>query len=160
MRKIIWQPVVLSGAFFGVWLAGTATASADSQGSGLPVVDQLQEAVNSNSTAQEAAAEATTEQSNVNAPISVLTFGSGNGDVVQSNAAATEAAAGNANETGQWATQAQAAEGDSGGHDAKMGHDGKKGDGDAVEVDQAQAAANENATEQAAEAQRRPTSRT
>jgi hypothetical protein len=65
-------------------------------------------ATNSNATDQSAYANATTKQSNFNVPISVLSFASNNGDVKQSNDAATQANAENANATNQGAAGQQA----------------------------------------------------
>jgi len=71
------------------------------------VLDQAQQATNTNSTSQSADSSATTRQVNVNAPVSVLSKGSNNGDVEQSNKATTVAASSNENETDQANRQEQ-----------------------------------------------------
>jgi hypothetical protein len=71
-------------------------------------------AVNSNATDQSAYANAVTKQSNFNVPVSVLSFGSNNGGVWQSNDAGTQANAENANATNQGAAGQQAGPWDGG----------------------------------------------
>ncbi len=61
----------------------------------------------SNGTDQDATSYAQTKQVNVNAPISVLSFGSNNGDVHQGNNANTDSSSSNWNGTGQSASQSQ-----------------------------------------------------
>ncbi len=61
----------------------------------------------SNGTDQDATSYAKTKQVNVNAPISVLSFGSNNGDVHQGNDAKTDSSSSNWNGTGQSASQSQ-----------------------------------------------------
>ncbi|MFL5819044.1 MAG: hypothetical protein ACJ76L_15800, partial [Conexibacter sp.] len=64
-------------------------------------LSQSQQASNDNSTDQKADSTATTKQANVNAPISVLSYGSNNGDARQSNDAKTIAKSENENTTKQ-----------------------------------------------------------
>jgi hypothetical protein len=106
-----------------------------------PVIDQSQKASNDNETKQESDADVRSSQVNVNMPISVLSFGSNNGDVEQSNKAHNEAEATNGNVTGQGVHQSQKAEADGagGGHDEPA-------------IDQSQKARNGNETEQKADA--------
>ena len=61
----------------------------------------------SNGTDQDATSYAKTKQVNVNTPISVLSFGSNNGDVHQGNDANTGSSSSNWNGTGQSASQSQ-----------------------------------------------------
>jgi hypothetical protein len=70
-------------------------------------LDQVQQAANTNSTSQSADSSATTKQANVNAPISVLSKGSNNGDVHQSNDATTISKSENNNQTKQSNDQQQ-----------------------------------------------------
>src|SRR6202035_1488199 len=79
--------------------------------------DVSQRGVNDNSTSQNAESEATTKQVNVNAPISVLSVDSNNGDVQQGNAADTSAKSSNDNGTGQWLDQSQGVKGGQGNGD-------------------------------------------
>ena len=64
-------------------------------------VSQTQCATNENETNQTASSEATSEQKNVNVPISVLSADSNNGNVDQSNRGHTTSSAQNNNGTGQ-----------------------------------------------------------
>ena len=85
-------------------------ASAHAQAAGLgTVIGQSQHASYANSTSQFAGALASTNQVNVNAPIAVLSPGSNNGDVSQSNNATTTARASNENRTNQSIGQSQQA---------------------------------------------------
>jgi hypothetical protein len=61
----------------------------------------------SNGTDQDATSYAQTKQVNVNAPISVFSVGSSNGDVHQGNDANTDSSSSNRNGTGQSASQSQ-----------------------------------------------------
>ena len=72
-------------------------------------IDQTQTGSNTNDTDQSSDAYAETSQVNVNAPISILSWNSNNGDVTQSNDATTTAVAANDNETAQWIDQGQSA---------------------------------------------------
>jgi hypothetical protein len=76
--------------------------------------DVSQRGANENRTSQKARSEATTKQVNVNAPISVLSVDSNNGDVQQGNGASTSARSSNDNGTGQWLDQSQGVKGDGG----------------------------------------------
>ena len=92
-----------------------------------PLISQEQSATNTNSTGQDAAAEATTKQANLNLPVSVLSWGSNGGDVDQSNSAGTKAYAANDNSTDQSVDQGQQAEAGSRGtshapKSAELGH--------------------------------------
>ena len=82
-------------------------------------IDQDQSASNDNSTDQGADATAGTRQLNVNAPVSVLSWGANGGDVDQSNDATTTADAKNTNGTDQSVDQDQqaASKGSTGGID-------------------------------------------
>src|SRR5579863_7647525 len=84
---------------------GTALAG---QGGGGPLgglVKQVQSATNQNSTEQSAASEASSQQTNVNAPVAILSPGSNDGNVDQSNTGTTSSHAGNGNSTEQGNTQ-------------------------------------------------------
>jgi len=82
--------------------------------------DVSQDGKNSNQTSQDAKSEAKTEQTNVNAPISILSYGSNNGDVHQGNAAYTSSNAKNENGTDQYAQQDQGVKGDRGNGDVSQ----------------------------------------
>jgi hypothetical protein len=82
--------------------------------------DVSQDGKNSNSTSQNASSEAKTDQVNVNAPISLFSVGSNNGDVKQSNDADTSASSKNQNWTDQNLDQNQKVAGNGG---SKPGHD-------------------------------------
>ena len=73
--------------------------------SGGPAATAAQDAGNSNDTVQEATSEITNDQVNINAPISVLSVDSNNGDVAQSNNADNSATSSTNNGTGQGITQ-------------------------------------------------------
>ena len=60
---------------------------AASKGSGSGGVDQSQDAKNGNETSQDAGADASTKQANVNVPIRILSWGANGGDVNQTNTA-------------------------------------------------------------------------
>jgi hypothetical protein len=119
-------------------------------------IDQDQSATNDNSTYQDASADASTKQYNVNAPITVLSPGSNKGDVSQSNDATTVAWAGNSNSTGQMIYQKQNAT--SKGSSCCGGYHPRKctcppvDHGKAAGIDQSQKASNSNRTDQNADA--------
>jgi hypothetical protein len=69
--------------------------------------DVSQDSQNSNSTSQNATSEAKTKQVNVNAPISLFSVASNNGDVHQGNSADTHASSSNQNGTQQTLGQTQ-----------------------------------------------------
>jgi hypothetical protein len=73
------------------------------------VIDQTQTATNTNTTDQTADSTATTDQNNVNVAICVACVNSNNGDVSQSNDAATDSESTNNNGTGQSIDQGQVA---------------------------------------------------
>jgi hypothetical protein len=103
--------------------------------------DQAESGSNRNDTHQRASADASTKQKNVNAPVSILSFGSNNGYVDQSNQAYTNANAENYNST------FQKADGQS--HDkqpAQYGRDGIDGSKDGGK--QFQSPSNDNHTDQ------------
>ena len=79
------------------------TALADTGDGGLigGLVKQAQTVVNQNETTQTADSSATSEQTNINAPVSILSSGSNDGDVQQSNNANTSASSQNSNSTNQ-----------------------------------------------------------
>ncbi len=108
------------------------------------LVKQTQTATNQNTTEQSASSEASSQQTNINAPISILSSGSNDGAVNQSNEGKTTSAAGNANNTEQENGQEQnGSAGGSGGSD--HGQDGGGGT-----VEQSQKAENSNKTNQQA----------
>jgi hypothetical protein len=81
-----------------------ATSVAPAHAGILPIPGPEQDhnnAINNNSTDQSAHADATTKQANFNVPISVLSYGSNNGNVDQSNKAYTDSNAENYNSTKQ-----------------------------------------------------------
>jgi hypothetical protein len=142
MRKALFLLAFVVG---GVAFALTVGSKAASASVLPPLLGQEQTATNSNSTTQDAAAEATTKQANVNLPISVLSWGSNGGDVDQSNSADTEASAANENDTKQAVDQDQQAGAGSRGtsHAPQPAGTG---------IDQRQSGTNDNSTEQGAEA--------
>jgi hypothetical protein len=73
-------------------------------------ISQSQTGSNSNRTEQDATSNASTTQRNVNVPFSLLSIGSGGGDVTQVNEATTTAYSGNDNITWQSIDQGQSAE--------------------------------------------------
>jgi hypothetical protein len=121
----------------------TTDGSGDGCGCGADggAITQSQDGSNSNSTDQTADSTASTEQWNVNVPISVLSHGSNNGDVQQSNEADTTAWSSNQNATGQSIDQSQSASAGGSGCDAC----GSGGD-----ISQNQSGSNENSTHQEA----------
>jgi len=94
---------LLAGA---ILFALGASAHAQAAGAG-SVIGQTQQASNANSTSQFAGVLASTHQANVYAPVAVLSSGSNNGDVSQSNNATTTARASNENRTNQSIGQSQ-----------------------------------------------------
>jgi hypothetical protein len=128
-------------------LAATPSTALAGGGSLGGLVEQTQTATNSNETNQTANSTATSEQTNVNAPISILSEGSNNGDVNQSNKGETSSSAQNNNGTEQsnWQNQEGSASGkDSHGHDCGCSKGGSK-------VEQSQTGENSNTTNQTAE---------
>jgi len=114
----IWQSQKDSGSGQGYSSDGYNRDGEHNQG-------QDQFAKNDNSTEQKSSADATTKQVNVNAPVSILSFGANNGDVNQSNQADTQANARNDNWTGQSIDQNQSAKSE---HHKPSCNDGKKGE--------------------------------
>jgi hypothetical protein len=102
-------------------------------------ITQSQDATNGNETNQHGDADASTKQVNVNAPISILSWGANGGSVGQGNQADTKAFAKNVNTTDQGIDQDQRAHADGSGHGAGA-------------IDQDQSAANDNRTDQSADA--------
>ena len=102
-------------------------------------VDQSQDATNGNETNQHGDADASTKQVNVNAPISILSWGANGGAVSQGNQADTKAFAKNVNTTDQGVDQYQRAQAGGAGHGSGA-------------IDQDQSAANDNRTDQSADA--------
>ena len=96
-----------------IWQKQDAVVRGDGCGnchSGGGSISQDQSGENTNDTTQDAVANATTEQQNLNVPIAILSPSCGchgGGDVNQSNDAATTAWAGNSNATSQSVTQDQ-----------------------------------------------------
>ncbi|MGA8364951.1 MAG: hypothetical protein WB709_10570 [Solirubrobacteraceae bacterium] len=93
---------------------GTALAG---EGGGGPLgglLKQVQSATNQNTTEQSASSEASSQQTNINAPVAIDSPGSNNGDVNQSNDANTQASSENNNDTEQGNTQTQNADTGSG----------------------------------------------
>jgi hypothetical protein len=138
---------LLTAAFAGgALMLGSGVASADifggrHDGGGFAGLEQVQRGSNGSYTNQEADATAKTYQANVNAPIAILSPGSNNGDVDQSNDATTVAVASNWNDTDQSIRQSQGAS--SRGH--RCGCRGGR-------IDQDQRASNSNRTNQDADA--------
>jgi hypothetical protein len=91
-------------------LAPAPSAALAGNGASGPVgslIKQTQTATNQNTTEQSASSEASSKQTNINAPVSVMSPGSNNGDVNQSNNANTNASSENNNNTHQRNTQSQ-----------------------------------------------------
>jgi len=99
------KAIALCASLLALGLTPAAALASDGGSNG--TLDQVQQATNTNSTSQSAESTATTKQVNVNAPISVLSKGSNNGDVHQSNDATTVAKSQNDNTTNQSNTQNQ-----------------------------------------------------
>ena len=94
---------------------------------------------NGNETNQHGDADASTKQVNVNAPISILSWGANGGAVSQGNQADTKAFAKNVNTTDQGVDQYQRVQAGGAGHGSGA-------------IDQDQSAANDNRTDQSADA--------
>ena len=121
--------------------AALAGGNQDQGAAGL--TKQVQSATNKNSTEQSAGSEASSRQTNVNAPISILSYGSNNGNVTQGNNATTKSSAGNSNQTEQGNRQSQGSQpSNGGGQPCNGGSQGGSGSG------QSQHATNNNSTEQ------------
>ena len=91
-------------------LALAPSAALAGNGTGGPaggLIKQTQTATNQNATEQSASSEANSKQTNINAPVSILSSGSNNGDVHQSNNANTSASSDNNNNTHQSNNQSQ-----------------------------------------------------
>ena len=122
-----------------------------------------QDAKNKNSTQQSSAAQASSEQKNINLPVSILSVGSNNGDVDQSNKANNKAKSGNDNATGQVIEQAAEQDVDgSGKHGGKDDHKSKdghpdQGDGTGGDIDQDATNHNDTAQDSSAEASSKQT---
>ena len=119
-------------------VAGSRGTSHDAH-SGAGPIAQSQDATNGNETNQQSDADASTKQVNVNAPISILSWGANGGAVSQGNQADTKAFAKNVNTTDQGVDQYQRAQAGGSGHGAGA-------------IDQNQSAANDNRTDQSADA--------
>ena len=149
MKHWIKRALTTAALASGVMILSAGAASAAPEGKvpldPLGIISQTQEATNENSTTQDAGSTAETRQVNDYAPVAVLSPGSNNGDVEQSNEAETKAVAANSNDSEQSIDQDQAAE-------SRDGKDscGKCGSGGNVE--QTQDAANNNTTDQDASA--------
>jgi hypothetical protein len=159
-----WLAIAVSVCALAV--APSTAFAGGNDGIGGQEVSQIQSATNQNSTEQSASSEASSDQTNVNAPVTVDSPGSSNGDVNQGNKAENNASSTNYNETDQQNKQDQgaAAAGATNGGDEHPGrccHGGKKGWGDTKKgkghdgqkVDQAQSAGNGNSTDQSAESE-------
>ncbi len=94
--------VVATGLIAVCLGAASAGATAPDMSHGIS-----QHGSNSNDTEQKATSNASTEQKNVNFPISLFSVGANNGDVSQYNDASTQAASSNGNWTQQWLNQNQ-----------------------------------------------------
>jgi hypothetical protein len=145
MRKALFLLLFLIGGVAFVLAVGNKAASAST----LPLIGQEQSGSNHNSTGQDATSDALTKQTNVNAPISILSWGSNNGDVRQGNQADTKSYADNDNDTDQKVGQDQHAAVDGSRGTSFDPRDGQAHDGPAIE--QEQSATNDNSTEQRAD---------
>jgi hypothetical protein len=105
MRRALSILLFALGAFMAAFLGGNAIASAGTL-SGSELVEHQTGTV-SNETTQQSKAETSNRQTNVNAPISILSPSSGDSHVVQGNAARNDATSGNSNGTSQTAHQSQ-----------------------------------------------------
>jgi len=116
------------------------------------LLEQSQTATNENTTEQSASSEASSRQTNVNMPISILSQGSNDGAVNQSNDAHTSSSAGNENNTEQGNSQSQRGTVQGGGGGAGdngstcgCGEGSKRDQGDGgQQVSQSQSASNDN----------------
>jgi hypothetical protein len=141
MRKALFLLLFVLGGVAFALVVGSKAASAST----LPVIGQEQSGTNDNRTSQDASADATTQQTNVNAPISILSWGSNNGDVSQGNQAETKSYATNDNGTDQKVDQDQNASVEGSRGTSSDTRDGGAG------VSQDQSASNDNGTEQRAD---------
>jgi hypothetical protein len=145
MRKALFLLLFLIGGVAFVLTVGNKAASAST----LPLIGQEQSGSNHNSTGQDATSDALTKQKNVNAPISILSWGSNNGDVRQGNQADTKSYADNTNGTDQKVGQDQSADVDGSRGTSPDKRDGQKHDGSGIAQDQS--ATNDNSTDQSAD---------
>src|SRR5437764_318246 len=106
MRKTRILGAIAAGALALTLGAGPASAS-PTQHKDHAAHGVSQKGSNDNSTDQSANSQASTYQKNINKSFSFLTFGSGNGDVQQSNWANTQSKAENWNSTEQSLQQKQ-----------------------------------------------------
>ena len=154
-----WLAIAVSVCALAV--APSTALAGGSDGTGGQEVSQSQSASNQNSTEQSASSEASSYQTNVNAPVTVDSPGSNNGDVNQGNRAENNAYSSNNNSTDQQNQQDQAgsAQGTTSGSDSCGCEYGKKDGSGGQEVSQSQTASNENDTYQSAasEASAEPT---
>lgn len=133
MRRATIALLIALATMFGGSAAGASTGS--------PLgLDQSQVGNNTNQTGQQSKATASTDQLNLNIPISVLSPGANSGDVDQSNRSDTYVVSVNENGSTQSVDQSQ------------QGQVGRSGHGSGSGLDQSQEAANTNETEQASEA--------
>ena len=142
MKHWIKRALTTAALASGVMILSAGAASAAPEGKvpldPLGIISQTQQATNENSTTQDAESTAETHQVNVYAPVAVLSPGSNNGDVEQSNEAETTAVAVNDNDSEQSIEQDQAA--GAGSSCGKCGSDGGSS--------QSQQAENNNTTDQ------------
>src|SRR3970282_2590569 len=113
MKHWIKRALTTAALASGVMILSAGAASAAPEGKvpldPLWISSQTQQATNENSTTRDAESTAETHQVNVYAPVAVLSPGSNNGDVEQSNEAETTAVAVNDNDSEQSIEQDQAA---------------------------------------------------
>src|SRR5436305_5748974 len=102
-----WFAIVVS--ICALAIAPSTAFAGGSDGAAGQEVSQSQSGTNENSTEQSASSEASSYQTNVNAPVTVGSPGSNNGDVNQGNAAYNSASSSNNNETQQDNQQNQGA---------------------------------------------------
>jgi len=135
--------LAIAGSVCALAVAPSTAFAGGTDGIGGQEISQIQSAANQNSTEQSAASEASSYQTNVNAPVTVDSPGSNNGDVNQGNRAENDAHSTNYNETDQQNQQDQAgsAQGTSSGSDSCGCEYGKK-DGSGQDVSQSQSASN------------------
>ena len=94
-----WFAIVVS--ICALAIAPSTAFAGSNDGTAGQEVSQTQSGTNENSTEQSASSEASSNQTNVNAPVTVGSPGSNNGDVNQGNAAYNSASSSNNNETQQ-----------------------------------------------------------
>ena len=129
MRRATIALLIALATMFGGSAAGASTGS--------PLgLDQSQVGNNTNQTGQQSKATASTDQLNLNIPISVLSPGANSGDVDQSNRSDTYVVSVNENGSTQSVDQSQ------------QGQVGRSGHGSGSGLDQSQEAANTNETSQ------------